>query len=634
MSTPATPMAVSKDSQKLFVEYASKLTGYMGQQYNMRARMQEVDRIYQREMDWTQAQRRAAAANKGGDASKVQNVTLPVVMPQVESQLENLADIFLTSYPIFPVFSKPQMMDEAMQMEAIIADQSTNYAWAAELLLAMRDGLKYDLLAVEVDWCVKKTFSITNDASKSVTQGTATVDSYAGNKVKRLNLYNTILDTRVPPSEIHTRGEFAGYTELISAIDMKSRIAELDPTMTMNATDALESGCATFTNSPTDGNYFIPQVNPNALITSENRVGDTNWDTWVGISADGSAIKYNNAYEWTVIYARILPSAFKMTNVPAKNTPQIYKFIIINRKVCIYVERKTNAHNYLPIIVAQATEDGLEWQSKSLADNAAGFQATASALFNSGLESQRRKVYDRIFYDPSRVNKSDIDNTSSVARIPVKTEAYGKPVSEAFAAVPYRDDNVNQIFNTAQMVTEMADVANRQNRVNRGQFQKGNKTRKEFETVMDGSLSSSRMTALVLENRLFTPLKTIIKTNILQYQQAGAIYDRINKQQIDVDPVKLRATAIEFKMADGLFPTSAYIPMETFQSMFQLAQAAPQMVQGYDLIGMFMYQLKLQGATWINDFKIQQQPQTQPGAANENTQPGAVAVGAPPATPQ
>jgi hypothetical protein len=302
-----------------------------------------------------------------------------------------------------------------------------------------------------------------------------------------------------------------------------------------------------------------------------------------------------------------LPNEHKIFG-PNGNTPQIWKMIIINRKVCIFAERQTNAHNMLPIVVAQAHEDGLSWQSKSFADNAAPFQFLASSLYNSGIESQRRKVYDRIIYDPSRINKADIDNTSVVARIPVKNEAYGKPVSEAVYQMPYRDDNVNQIFATAESVLQMADIANGQNRVQRGQFQKGNKTRHEFEGVMDASNARPRMVALVLENRFFTPIKHILKLNTLQFQPPAEMYNRNTKENVKINPTALRQSALEFRMADGLMPTDALMNMQLFQTILQMAGQYPPLVQQWDIVGMIFYWLKLEGATWIDDFRLQLQP--------------------------
>lgn len=625
MATTNTAPPVSEATQKSFVLYTNEVLRLLGSSYNFRTRMQDIDRCYQRETDYTTAHKRAQAANRAGDSSKMQNTVVPVVMPQVESLLTELSDIFLTSYPMFPVLSKPQMQDAALQLETLIGEQGIQFAWSAELLQAMRDGLKYNLMAVEVEWVNKKVYSVVNDALTSVKTGTATETLFAGNSLKRLNPYNLIVDTRVAPFEVHTRGEYAGYTELISRIDLKRKISEMDPTRTMNAKAAFESGAGNYSTVASTDAYFVPQVNPFALVeTTQVGAGNSiNWHAWAGLDTN-SPIAYSDMYEYTVLYARILPAEHKIVGRNG-NTVQIWKMIIINRKVCVYAELQNNAHNYLPIIVAQAHEDGLGWQSKSFADNAAPFQALASSLYNSGIESQRRKVYDRIFYDPSRVNKADIENTSVVARIPIKNEAYGKPVGEAVYAMPYRDDNVNEIFQVADNVLNMADVANGQNRVQRGQFQKGNKTRDEYHGVMDNSNARPRMVALVLENRFFTPIKMILKLNTMQFQPPTSMYNRNTKEDVKIDPTQLRQSALEFRMADGLMPTDSFVNMQLFQTIMQIVGQYPMILQQWDIVSMIFYWLKLEGATWIDDFKLQpptQQPQPQ-GAINGTIQPNA-----------
>ena len=72
---------ITEFSQDSLLRYTNECIRFLGKSYNFRARMQEIDRIYQRETDYTTAQRRAQAANRSGDASKMQNVTIPVVMP-------------------------------------------------------------------------------------------------------------------------------------------------------------------------------------------------------------------------------------------------------------------------------------------------------------------------------------------------------------------------------------------------------------------------------------------------------------------------------------------------------------------------------------------------------------------------
>lgn len=597
------------DAQASFVRYYLECSRVMSKSYNMRERMQTIDRTYQRELDYTQSQQRARRANETGDASKMQNVVVPVVMPQVQSMLSELSEIFLTSYPIFPVFSKPAMQDAALMMETAIGEQGVQFGWAAELLQVLLDSLKYNLCATEVVWENKKVWSVEVDGLQK--DGKGVVGDFAGNALRRIDPYNVILDTRVEPFKVSQDGEYAGYMQIMSRIKLKMFIAELNPLCTMNVKAAFESGLATYTQSTAGEGFFMPQVNPFAMIdpATMQGVGNTiNWHAWAGLEQSRNIQYSADVYEVAILYARIIPAEHKIFKVSSRHSVQIWKMIIVNRKVCIFAELQTNAHNLLPIIVAQATEEGLSWQSKSFADNAAPMQALASALYNSGIESQRKKVYDRMLYDPSRINKADIDNTSVVARIAVKQEAYGKPLSEAIFPIPYRDDQAHQIFSVADSIVQMADVVNGQNRVQRGQFQKGNKTRGEFNEVMDKSNARPRMTALILENRMFNPIKHILKLNTLQFQNTTTLFNRNTKEPVPIDPVALRQASIEFRMADGLMPTDAFVNMELFKSILNIVSTFPMILQSWDIVGMIMYWLKLEGATWVQDFQITQQP--------------------------
>lgn len=606
MASPSTPMPISEEAQAGVVKYLNSALDLYSTSYNIRNQLLQRDAAYYRTADLTDKNWKAKLANNTGDANKIQNIQVPVVMPQVESALAYHTGVFLTGYPIFGVVAPPEFADEMGQMETVIGENSIRAGWPLELMKTLRNGLKYNLGAVEVAWKKKTIFNITTPSIENVQNGSPSENIYQGNFITNLDPYNLILDTRVDPSVNHLEGEYAGYTEMLSRIATKKRMEDLEPTGTMNFKAALESATsATSDSTNATAAYYIPQINPDALLSPSART-DHNWLNWwsgsPANSQNNSGIAYKNSYEYTTLYARILPSDFGM-KVPNKNHVQIWKFIILNRSVCIFAERQTNAHNYLPIIVCQPKNDGLGYQAKSFAEDSIPIQQISSALVNSALESQRRKVYDRILYDPVRVAKKDIDNVSSVARIPVKSSQYGKTLSDAVYPLPYRDDGVAEIMSLSQQITQMGDIASGQNRVQQGQFQKGNKTRKEFDTVMGNSNSRQQMSAIALEYSFFVPIKEIIKSNVLQYQPPVTLLNTANKKSVSVDPALLRKALMSFKLSDGLLPSESLTESGLLMQVFQAAQALPAMQAEYDVMGMIIYYFKLQGAHWLGEFK-------------------------------
>ena len=82
----STSVELSPKSQESFIKYYENAQALENlSRIDFRSRMEYVDRTYQREVDYTQEQQDAKQANKLGDPRRIQNITVPVVMPQVEA---------------------------------------------------------------------------------------------------------------------------------------------------------------------------------------------------------------------------------------------------------------------------------------------------------------------------------------------------------------------------------------------------------------------------------------------------------------------------------------------------------------------------------------------------------------------
>lgn len=559
--------------------------------WNMRDQMLAVDKLYMREMDRTMEDAKAKMANAAGDPTKFQNIVVPVVMPSVEAAVTYQTSVFLTGVPLFGVSSTAEHADAALQMESIIDDQSIRGGWARELQLLFRDGFKYNFAAAEVDWTRKKIFSPETDFNFSPDQAKPVETYWEGNTLKRLDPYNVVFDARYKPTEMSARGEFVGYTELISHVELRQLMYELS--YRMNTKQAYESASGSLgTTFPY--NYYIPQLNPSALL-DQQAFAAINWLSWAGLEERKTNINFKNTYFKTTFYARIVPADFGIASTAA-HVPQIWKFIIINNQVLIYAERQTNAHNLIPILFAQPLEDGLGYQTKSLARNSEPFQSVASALVNSSIQARRRSIADRGLYDPSRVDSKHINNESASAKIPVKPAAYGKPLSEAYYAIPYRDEQSAQAMQDMQAMIRLNEQVTGQNQAQQGQFVKGNKTLFEYQDIMSNASGRSQAISILLETQFFTPLKEILKLNVLQYQQSTAVFNREVEEVIPIDPVALRQATLAFKVSDGMVPASKQMNTEAFQSAVQTIAAVPQLAGAYNLGPMFSYLFKSQRA--------------------------------------
>lgn len=594
--TPTTAVSLSKKSQEGIISFHKQAYRMLNTQWNIRDSMRQIDLRYMREFDWTVEHQRAKLANKYGDSSKFQNITVPVVMPTVESAVTYQSSVFLTGTPIFGVVAAPEFEDEAMAMAALIDDQSVRGGWVRQLMMFFRDGFKYNLAAAEVDWAREVTASMETDLAFHATQAKPKEVIWQGNRITRLDPYNTFFDSRVPITEIYKSGEFAGYTKIMSRIELKVFINSLPDKMIDNIIPAFESGLGGSTGATSGGieSYYVPQLNPDSLF-QRNPKATTDWMAWASLAGAQSKIAYKNVYEVTVLYGRILPSEFNI-RVPSPNTPQVWKFIIVNHSILIYAEKQTNAHGYIPILFGQPLEDGLGYQTKSLANNVAPIQDLSTALANSLIASRRRAISDRGIYDPSRIAEHHINSDNPSAKIPVRPAAYGKPIGEAYYPIPFRDDQVGTITQEIANFQKMADMISGNNPAKQGQFVKGNKTLHEYQDVMNHANGKDQMVSMLLESQLFTPLKEIIKINILQFQGGVSLFDRTAQKTVTLDPVKLRKAVLNFKISDGLTPSDKLINADVLQVSMQAISSSPALAAEYNLAPLFSYLMKTQGA--------------------------------------
>ena len=596
-----------------FLQYAKDCAERAGSSLSdFRALLRYRDRAYQRQLNTTAEHIKAVRANMQGDARKMQDITVPIIMPQVESAVAYQAGIFLTSHPIFGVVSTPDNMSAAMQFETVLGDQSVRYGWPRELLKIFRDGFKYNFGAACVYWKKTPLKSVVTDTNIS-SAGLAAIReySYGGNCIKRIDPYNCFMDMTVAPADLHSEGEYFGWNEVVSRVQLKRMLSLLDSDKTTSATDAFNSSFAGSGQDETSAmSYYTPEINKYLDLSTVN-IGGNNWGQWMGLAQGAtSKLAYKDHYVLTHFYCRALPSDFGSRG----NQVKMYHGIIVNWSTVIFVEELNVAYDSLPCFIMQPYEDGLGYQTQSMLDNALPFQDMSSALWNVSLESKRRLIFDRLVYNPRLIDKKDIDPVSSVSRIPLRNANIGKDdnaIARAVYQIPYREDNSGTNIQMSEMISAMADQATGQNKVDRGQFQPGNKTKTEFQEVMANSSSRQQLCALTIENQFMTPVKETVKANTLQYQSAGTILNRNERQAVDVDPVELRKAMLEFKMTDGNLPADRLMNSDLLTVFVQTAQAIPAVQSEYDILGMFLYWAKLRGAYWLEDFKRTPEQQNQ-----------------------
>lgn len=592
------PVQLNRKQKDLFIDYYNHIQNKDNDaRSEVRSAFERIDKLYQRETDKDYEHLASKNLNKLGDSQRFQNITVPIIKPQVEAAVRYQAATFLTNVPIFGVSAAPDFIDPATQLETVIDHQSIKGGWIRDLILFFRDGAKFNFSAIEVPWTKRVSYTVDTDIEQADGINSKKV-IWRGNDIVRLDPYNTFLDRSVAPAEVYLKGDFSGYTEYVNKSTLKLLIDSLDSPIVSSIRPALESTAgASFLVSADSRDFFIPDIAPDVTARNYPKLG-TNWFTWAGLEKgrDGRArINYKDGYQLTHLYCRIMPDDFGIIASSSK-TPQIYKLLIVNHQHIISCERQTNAHNMIPILIGQPEEDGLGYQTKSLAQDGEPFQDLTSAYMNSIIHSRRRLINDRALYDPSRVKKEHINSDNPTAKIPVRPTAYNKTVSDAVYAFPYRNDHDSSAMQQVQALIGLSNLLSGQNAASQGQFVKGNKLESEWQDIMSNASGRDRLSALLYEAQVFQPLKQILLYNTLQYQGAETLYSRAKEESIEIDPVVMRKAVMEFKVSDGLIPKEQQINSDAFGMALQVIGSSPQISSEYQLGDFISYLFKTQGA--------------------------------------
>lgn len=585
-------LKINTTSQEKLIQFIEACYKVRDEGWQLRNRLEDVDRAYMRESDYSEEQQKAKIANKSGDKTKLQNIQVPMVMESVENTTGFLTNVFLTDYPMFKFITDPDKQDLALMWNSLVGEDQIYFNWAGELNIAFRNGAKYNFAPIETEWCSKKRFKPVNGTSKGGVNLEQVI--WEGNAIKAIDPYNLIYDPRVPIHQVHKRGEFIGYVDTMSRIELKMFLASLGEERLRNDVKAFESGDWGI-------QYYVPQINTNVVLKNNNWMqGSFDWTKWAFGSAQDH-IAYKNMYTVVKIYARIMPYEFGI-QAPKDQTPDIWKLVAVNG-VLVFAQPMVNAHDLLPIIIAQPKIDNLSHQTKSQAENQVPFQEMVTALWNARLNAARRRQFDRMLYNPLLVDPDHINSPNPAAKIPIRPTAYGRKLEEAIHILPFEDRESSQYLQDAEGVAKWGMRADGRNNTSLGQYQKGNKLNDEYHDTMANAGIMDRTQALNWENFAFTDIKIILKSNYLQFTPTGDRYNRIEEKSVSIDPIELRKFAAEFEIGDGLLPSQKLARTDVIQNGFQLMQQLPGVANGYDLPPLFSYIMKVQGVDKLSKFE-------------------------------
>ena len=603
------PTVVSEASQRSLMAYVTRILSWNHARSNFRNKLETIDIAYAR---YKEAE---AAGNKDGidryGSTKCnatsKEVTNPIVISTVDSQVAYWAEVFLSGYPLFPVVTTPDLRKEAESLEGILQDHVTMSQSTAELQLLFRDLAKYNLGAVEVHWGPIATFQPEFDpTSVSAEARKNKYDVKHINYIRRWSPYNTFMDPLVDPVKVASEGEFVGRTEVWNRTKLKKHLnyltneGKLVHASVVNK--AMSSGPAM--------NLYVEDPTINQFMTGSKET-NADYDSWAGFAptVPTGMIKVptngQGVYYVSTLYVRIIPSDY-LLNVPNKNSPQIWKLEVVNGTILISAERLQTAMDCFPVYVGHAIEDGMGLQTQSYAELSLPIQEATTRLFNIRFQAANRAIQDRGFFNPEMIRSSDINSPVPHAKIAVKVQALNENggLDNAYKSMPFDARGTDGVLQDALLINEWNKELTGQNNASRGQFQKGNKTMAEFDTIMGNAENRSRLSSLTIATRIIFPLKEQLKLNLLQFGEDTKVISPRSNEPLEVSIGKLIEANLQFEVADGYTPKSKMANTDMIMGLMNLISTSPilQQVYGQQLPGLIAHMAQLGGVRGFDQY--------------------------------
>lgn len=645
-SNPKTgALRLSKDTQDSLVQYAKIVLDLHQRMSEYKDKMEQIDISYAR-------YKADSARNPGDDTTSYANqpcgvnindITVPIVVSQVDAYVGYFTDVFLSGFPIFPVVTTYDNREAGEKLESIIDDHSIRGRYPRHLMRSFRDNAKYNISCIEVDWCPLDIYNVTDALTQLQGKGNQNRlerSAFYHNAIHAMDMYNTIWDYRVHPVDVPYIGEYAGYLDIVSRVQLKRDLAYYASSGDgYHTSQALATG--TFgkigTSDATGFGYYRERPQISDVVSNNNiwRNGMVDWMAYLSNKKENSRIsRMSDVYERFTLYARIIPAEHSM-NVPQDGTPQVWKLVFVNHEKLVYAKRIYSLYDMIPMFFSQAFEDGFGMQTKSLAENSMPFQKAASDLFSIRLNAARRALVDRAIYDPTMLNSSDVNAPYPAPKIPLRdgTTLSGKKLSDAYIPIPFDSRGTETVVQDMGQIIGMADLMNGTNPAVQGQHIKGNKTRKQWDDTQEGAKNKMRLPALAIEYQQMVPIKEQLKLNIYQYGIEGTFQDMTNGSTYQIDRAVLediRQKVGMFKLADGYHPAEKLASTDVLMEGMGMLSQSPILQQqlGIMLPNMFVHFMSLGGVKGLEQYIPKQMRQGAGGTAPpQSGQQGAPATG-------
>lgn len=419
------------------------------------------------------------------------------------------------------------------------------------------------------------------------------VPGYEGNRAFNVKPYDYLPDPRVPLMDPQ-KGEFTGRR--------------------------IKLGWNTLVRGKEQGKYFNIDV---VQRYGEQKDGlEASWgvehtNTPIKVSTDELPIGYdiknvgmNDGYEMVV---DLIPRDWHLGQ---STQPEKWVFTVIADMIVIEARPFGSLHDEFPYNVLPMEFDAYSLNYRSMLETLKPLNDTLDWLINTHFFNVRAALNNQFVVDPLRVVMKDLTREGAGKIIRLKETAYGTDVRSVLSQLPVADVTQGHLRDT-QMIMDLIQRTSGVTDVVMGLMQQGGrKTAAEIRTSSGFGVSRLKTMAEYWSAVAFQPHAQMLVANTQQYYDAerqfkiaGDLMQNASKF-MQVNP-ELIAGAYDFVPVDGTMPIDRYAQANLWREILMGIQRMPQIMQEYDIGGIFSWMAQLAGLKNINQFKVQLAPDEQ-----------------------
>lgn len=602
--------------QKL-LEYAlSRLELGRKQRDKLKTRYRRIDRQYAAWMKLdSEDQKRKNKQEETGRPLATQ-LNLPLMYVHLEDMLTYFMQVFAPTKGMYHAVTQAEKQDAANTLVALMNTHNVHSGHYRGIIMACAAALRYNLGGLHTFWDKEKGSRLTrNDA------GTLEVDTnsllWEGNRVEALDPYNTLMDPRVHPLDLHKDGEFCATIKTLSFFRLQTGAVN---GVYFNTKDLLSKATL---NPDTAGvfRYFVNAAEEVGLDIdgddSDGSSGGTNWLEFFGLDNEiqSNAFEIINLYIWLhPIQMHLIPSTRENKNT--RNRLEQWRITIINGDTIVQTQPMNNVHNWLPFSFGLINDDSMGIAQRSVGEIIDPLQNFGSFSLNAHIQATRKNIFGLTVYDPDAIEFGQVPEGEVAARIALKPAARGRDIR----TIIWQNDNLldtrqttanvdlamgllNDFFPTQQLPSQVAGI--------------DRAIESQVATVVQGSNRRQQKAARSLDASMLKISRFIQFYNIIQFQPDTTLVDELGKE-VSVKVDQLRDSSLQYLIGQGLKSIDREAAAESVKELFGMVIQSPA-IENVDVLGVIDYIGDLQGfESNLSQFTRQPATTAEPGTTGNS----------------